>query len=73
MKIDIHIFLGQILLCMARMPSSRRSWNVRGDYEGSRQGAEINDHLTEELWPEEWGQENIEQRRFNFEGGEGIS
>lgn len=46
---------------------------VRGDYGGSRQRAEINDHLAEELWQEEWGQNNIEQRNFNFGGGEGIS
>lgn len=73
LKVDIHVFLGKILLCMARMPSPSWSWNVRGDYGGSRQRAEINDHLAEELWQEEWGQKNIEQRNFNFGGGEGIS
>lgn len=59
LKMDIHVFLGQILPSMARMPSSSWSWNVRGDYGGSKQVDEIKDHLTEEPWPEEWGHENI--------------
>lgn len=34
LKMDIHVFLGQTLPCMARMPSSSWSWNVRSDYGG---------------------------------------
>lgn len=37
-------------LCMARMPSSSWSWNVRGDYGGSGQRAKINDHLMGTGW-----------------------
>lgn len=33
LKMDIYVFLGEILPCMARMPSSSWYWNARGDME----------------------------------------